>query len=193
MNRAPRSRGAVDRSQGAREIVDRIQRSDGEDEIVGGALGRPLVFDEDLTPRRLHEQRSRIAHVNLIRNFLQARRPSAIRATDEQRSPEPPAPERNPLDTVFERAFEQEQLRANPRCPIAPFGPQFHIEQECHRGACATLNLKRQAGDDCWPLASLRAPGARLRASAPLRRLRNDRNGCAQLLLGLLAADRIPR
>ena len=80
-----------------------------------------------------------------------------------------------------------------PRRAIAAHRAQLHVEQVGHARACAMPAVKRQERHGRHRASHGCPLGARFRAAAALRRLRDDRRRGSQFLRRLLAPDRVPR
>jgi hypothetical protein len=95
----------------------------------------------------LREQRSRVSNVDGFGGLAQTFGPPWVGGPDQQRAFEPALHQRDTIETVFECAFEQEQLGSRACRTIAAKRAQVHIEQLGHAGACAMLACTRQAAD----------------------------------------------
>lgn len=124
-----------------RQVVERIERSDGEDQIASLSIRMPCIFDDRGSARPLCEQHSRIAHVDGPAEPAQSSRPRGIRAADQQCATERSVHQAQPVETILERSLQQKQLRADASRTVASHRTQVHVEQVRHaalvRCACA--------------------------------------------------------
>ena len=119
------------------KVVDAIQRTDREHQVVPARFGFPCIFDQDAPVGSLGEERPGVGRIHAFGKRDQPLRPARIGASDDQSAAELPGHHPKPLEAIFKRAFVKEQLRAQPGRPVPPPGPQFHVEQVRHGGACA--------------------------------------------------------
>ena len=110
-------------------MVDAVERSDREHQIVGCKGRRPLVFNDRYADRSFREQWTGIHDVDCIRMTAKPARPPGVRAADQQTALKATVGHRDPLETVGEHALVKEQLDPRSGGAVAAKRPGAGVEQ----------------------------------------------------------------
>src|SRR5207253_9753168 len=119
----------------AGQVVHRVERADGHAQVVYAASAVELLLDDLAAASGLCEQRAGVDALDVLGGRAKPRRPARIGAADQQRGPETPPNERNPLEAVGERALVQEQLGPAAEGAVAAERTQRYVEQFGRHGA----------------------------------------------------------
>jgi len=139
------SHGMPDELQCELEFVDGVQRPHCQDQVVRRPFRCPGVFDDDVAPSAIREDRSGIEHIDRPGCIAQSVRPWRAGAAEQESTLEASLVKRNPLQAVVERALIEEQLRARAGGAIAAKSAHVHVEKLGHGRACALALPGRQA------------------------------------------------
>ena len=131
-------------AHGKRKGVDGVECADRHHQVEAAGGRLPMVLDDRGPSRRFREKRPRVADQNAIGHCAEPLRPLRIRTADEHRVFEAAPKERDPIETVGEGAFVEEQLRAGAGRAVPAQRAQFHVEQLRHRPLvrCAAISDK---------------------------------------------------
>ena len=144
------TQGAAHRGQRREELVDGIERADGDDEVVAGGAVIVAVLVGAGPARRFGEARAGVEGVDGPGDGGEALHPAGIGDADQQGMVEAPLDVAEAVEAFGERTLVQEQLRAM-RGAVAAQGAQAAVEQvgrarRGHSAACAMRRATRQGG-----------------------------------------------
>ena len=130
--------------QCARQIIDRVERSEGDAQVVMIERAVPLILDHPRTAGRARELGPRVENVELETAKAQPVRVRGAGAAHQKRSAEIAPEQGKALFDILEGAVEQEQLGAMAKRPVPAHRAQIVVEDRGHPGrlcdaaACAT-------------------------------------------------------
>jgi ComF family protein len=130
--------------KGEGQVVDGIERAQGQNQVVASFLWHPCVLDKRFGVSTRSEERPGIEHRDQVGQGPEPPWPFRIWAADQQRPPEAAVEELDPLEAIVERPLIQEQFHTGSRRAVAAQRAEVHVEQLGHCGACALAFPKRQ-------------------------------------------------
>lgn len=140
-------KGRADPRQRLRKVIDGIERTQSHAKVVSARHDVQPVFDHARTACRFGEASARIEDHDLIRKITEAAHPGGIGTPYQQGRGENLLKQAKAIETVFENAFEEEQLRAAPEGAVSTQCAKVHVEQVGRHGrACAMPRRRRQVG-----------------------------------------------
>lgn len=137
----------ADPEENAGQIVDGVERPDGETQILPPGHGLPSVLHDLDAAGRVRERLARIDGRDLVGKLAQALRPGAVRTPDQKRGSKPALDEGQPVEAIVKRALEQKQLRSAPERPVAAQSPKLQVEQLDWHRALVRWRLSRDKQD----------------------------------------------
>jgi len=142
---------AMDQVQGEGKLVDRIERSDSDANIIFALPEIVSVLFGEQASGPPCKKLPRVDDIDRPGKFAQALRPGWGRASDQQRLASTSADCPDAVEAIVECAVEQEHFRTGPRGAVAAESAQFSVEQVAgHAGACAVASAARQEGMARW-------------------------------------------
>ena len=108
-------------SQGGKsagQIVDRVEGSYRNDQVIGLGRRLPRIFDQLLTAGPVREQFPWVANGDLVGKFSKTFPPARIGTANQERLSEAALHERKAVDAIVEGSIEEEEFRTHPRCAI---------------------------------------------------------------------------
>lgn len=122
-------------SKDARQIVDGVESSDRDAQIVAVGRSGPAIFPDRKPVGGGGEQGPGLDHVHLAGSGAKESGPGRVGAADQKRRFEGTGDQRQSLEAVVEGALVQEQLGPAAECPVAAERAQRQVEQFAGHGS----------------------------------------------------------
>ena len=142
---AVRPQRAMNQSQCQRQVVDGVEGSYGDCDIISGIPEIEPVFVSPITTSGEREERAGVDDVNLIDQAFDALPPVRRGAADQEAPTKVTGNVPQTVQAILERPLIQEHFRPHPRCPVTARGAKAAIKQfGAHGRACAATRPARQ-------------------------------------------------
>ena len=140
--------GMPDQANGERQIVDAVERTNSNHQVVHVLLRLPVILDDRFAVGALGKQAARIDDIDQARQGLHAVGRGRAYRPNDQAMLEPSAAKTNPLQAIFKRPLIKKMFGADACRAITAKGSKARVEQLRHayRLCAEELRATRKVG-----------------------------------------------